>query len=188
MNLVKKNKDTQGVVKLDRDGRRVKSYGNYTFNKTEPTISAKKTVKQEKNNRNNNRRKIDVTFTYKEQPQNNSSAFQVQTAEFKFTMEWGRMANVNQGDYWNLTSAGLTVTGKIGDKDTLSADLTPQVRLHGQGGRQGLFYRLRHLRPCGPLLVLRQPDSVPRQPNGCGCWQLDSAVDNAWAEPGAGVG
>ena len=29
-------------------------------------------------------------------------------------------------DYWNLTSAGLTITGKIGDQDTLSADLTPR--------------------------------------------------------------
>ena len=49
VNLCKTNKDAQGVVKLDTDryGRCWDSYGNYTFNKTEPTISAKKTVKQD---------------------------------------------------------------------------------------------------------------------------------------------
>ena len=40
---------------------------------------------------------IDVTFTYTEQPQNDSSAFQVQKAEFKFTIEWGYEANLNRG-------------------------------------------------------------------------------------------
>ena len=29
-------------------------------------------------------------------------------------------------DYWNMTSAGLTLTGKIGDKAQLTADLTPK--------------------------------------------------------------
>ena len=48
VNLVKmKNDTTTHVVNFEMDGRRVKSYGNYTFNKTEPTISAKKTVKQD---------------------------------------------------------------------------------------------------------------------------------------------
>ena len=64
VSLVKTNKDAQGVVKLDMDGRRVKSYGNYTFNKTEPTISAKKTVKQDEEAKTNstqvNGRKISL--------------------------------------------------------------------------------------------------------------------------------
>jgi len=133
VNLVKTNKDAQGVVKLDMDGRHVVSYGNYTFNKTEPTISATKTVKQDEEAKTNSTQ-IDVTFTYTEQPLNDSSAFQVQKAEFKFTMEWGWFANVTRGDYWNLTSAGLTITGKIGDQDTLSADLTPRFSYTGKAG------------------------------------------------------
>ena len=36
------------MVKFEMDGRRVKSYGNYTFNKTTPDISATKTVKSTK--------------------------------------------------------------------------------------------------------------------------------------------
>ena len=34
------------MIKFEMDGRRVKSYGKYTFSKTEPAISATKTVKQ----------------------------------------------------------------------------------------------------------------------------------------------
>ena len=51
VNLVK-TKNVTGVTKFEMDGRRVKSYGNYTFNKTEPTISATKVVKTTKDDGN----------------------------------------------------------------------------------------------------------------------------------------
>ena len=64
VNLVKTNKDTQGVVKLETYGRRVVSYGNYTFNKTEPTISAKKTVKQDERDKSINITQVKTAFTF----------------------------------------------------------------------------------------------------------------------------
>ena len=51
VNLVK-TKNVTGVTKFEMDGRRVKSYGTYTFNKTEPTISATKVVKTTKDDGN----------------------------------------------------------------------------------------------------------------------------------------
>lgn len=133
VNLVKTKKDAAGVIQFEMDGRRVKSYGNYTFSKTKPAISATKTVKQTHISHLNST-KIDVTFSYTEQTQNESSSFQVQTAEFKFTIEWGWGAHVTRGDYWNMTSAGLTLTGKIGDKTQLTADLTPKFSYTGKAG------------------------------------------------------
>ena len=47
-NLVKIKKEASGVHKFVMDSRRVMSYGTYTFNKTEPTISATKVVKTTK--------------------------------------------------------------------------------------------------------------------------------------------
>lgn len=134
VNLVKTKKDAAGVVKFEMDGRRVKSYGKYTFNKTTPDISATKTVKSENIGYDVNSTKIDVTFSYKEQTSNDSSSFQVQTAEFKFAIEWGWGADITRGDYWNMTSAGLTLTGKIGDKAQLTADLTPKFSYTGKAG------------------------------------------------------
>jgi len=132
-NLVKIKKEASGVYKFVMDGRRVMSYGTYTFNKTEPTISATKVVK---NTKDGNSTKIDVTFSYKEQAQTNGSELQVNTAEFKFTIEWGWLSNVTRGDYWNLTSAGLKLTGMIGDQNLteLSADLTPKFSYTGKAG------------------------------------------------------
>jgi len=131
VNLVKTKKDAAGVIKFEMDGRRVKSYGKYTFSKTEPAISATKTVKQ---TNDGNSTKIDVTFSYNITDSTDSSSFQVQTAEFKFTIEWGWGADVTRGDYWNMTSAGLTLTGKIGDKTELTADLTPKFSYTGKAG------------------------------------------------------
>ena len=37
-------------------------------------------------------------------------------------------------DYWNLTSAGLTVTGKVGGQPSLTADLTPRFSYTGKAG------------------------------------------------------
>jgi len=171
VNLVKmKNDTTTHVVNFEMDGRRVKSYGNYTFNKTEPTISAKKTVKQDEEAKTNST-KIDVTFTYTEQPLNDSSDFQVQTAEFKFTIEWGWLADVTRGDYWNLTSAGVTLTGKIGGSSSLTADLTPRFSYTGKAGDTACTTGYGTCAPVGlcwacsnqtlaPNLLTLEPDSV----------------------------
>jgi len=132
-NLVKTKTDASNLTKFEMDKGRVKSYGNYTFNKSEPTISATKMVKT---TNDGNSTKIDVTFSYTEQPHNDSTELQVQTAEFKFTIEWGWLSNVTRGDYWNLTSAGLKLTGKLGDQNLteLSADLTPKFSYTGKAG------------------------------------------------------
>jgi len=132
-NLVKTKTDASNLTKFEMDKGRVKSYGTYTFNKSEPTISATKMVKTTKDG---NSTKIDVTFSYTEQPKNDSTELQVQTAEFKFTIEWGWLSNVTRGDYWNLTSAGLKLTGMIGDQNLteLSADLTPKFSYTGNAG------------------------------------------------------
>ena len=47
VNLVK-TKNTSDLIHFEMDGRRVKSYGNYSFNKTEPKISATKVEKSTK--------------------------------------------------------------------------------------------------------------------------------------------
>jgi len=132
VDLVKTNKNAEGVFKFDMDGRRVKSYGKYTFNKTDPTISAKKTFNHDADK--GNRTKIDVVFSYNES--STDSELKVQTAEFKFAIEWGWNSSVTRGDYWNLTSAGLKLTGTFNETESLNliVDLTPKFSYTGKPG------------------------------------------------------
>ena len=67
------------------DGRKIKQFGNYTFDTSNPVISSVKTG-------TNTSAKIDITFTYTEKETNDSNVLKVQDAELKFTVQWGELS------------------------------------------------------------------------------------------------
>jgi len=138
VDLVKtKKKDDFGLIKLEKS-----KLASYIFNATNPKITAKKTVTPGENPKVSNATKIDVTFTYDETSVNQTgnkdnttnTKFEVQTAELKFTIEWGAGPQfLTRGDYWNMTSATLTLKGKVNDTDKTfdSLNLTPKFSYSG---------------------------------------------------------
>ena len=79
VDLVKTGKkDSYKQIHLEMNGRKVKSYGNFTFssNITTPTITAKNSTSQ-----------IDITFSYKDIPK--AGNFSVTNADLQFTVQKG---------------------------------------------------------------------------------------------------
>ena len=68
------------------DGRKIKKFGNYTFDTSNPEITAVKTAT---NTSTGPSVKIDISFRYTEKDKNDSSVLKVQDAELKFTVQWG---------------------------------------------------------------------------------------------------
>jgi len=139
VDLVKtKKKDDLGLIKLEKN-----KVANYTFNATNPKIIAKKTVtvNDPSDPTALNSTKIDVTFTYDEtsvditntKDARTNTTFEVETAELKFTIEWGSPKTLTRSDYWNMTSASLTLKGKVNgtEKAFDSLDLTPKFSYSG---------------------------------------------------------
>ena len=93
--LVKTVKNSEGVIIYemdDKDKRKVKVYGNYTFSKTQPKIDVTRTVTPGAAGASFNTTKIDVTFTYTET--GDSGTLKLKTAELKMTIEWGAPTSV----------------------------------------------------------------------------------------------
>jgi len=137
VDLVKtKKKNDLGIIKLEKS-----QVANYTFNAANPKITAKKTVtvNDPTNPKALNSTKIDVTFTYDETsvnykaPNDSSTKFEVETAELMFTIEWGSPKTLTRADYWNMTSATLTLKGKVNgtEKTFDSLNLTPKFSYSG---------------------------------------------------------
>jgi len=130
-----KNSLNQIVYEMDdKDKRKIKVYGNYTFNKSQPKIDVKKSVTPAASGESFNKTKIDVTFTYTEKPEdkNKNDTLELTSAELKLTIEWGIPT---RHDYWNITAAQLTVNAKIDSTDQkVETDLTPKFSYSGLPG------------------------------------------------------
>ena len=82
-----KSDNSSKVIKYVKDGRKIKQFGNYTFDTSNPVITAVKTVV---NTTDETSTKINITFTYTEKANDSSNAvLKVQDAELKFTVQWG---------------------------------------------------------------------------------------------------
>ena len=83
--LVKTKKSEAGQILYVMEGGRERRYGRYNFTRKPDSISATKTTT---NHATYNSTKLDITFSFKENG-NNNTLFDVQTAELKMTVEWG---------------------------------------------------------------------------------------------------
>jgi len=117
------------VVNYVMDGRKIKKFGNYTFDTSNPEITAVKTAT---NTSTGPSVKMDISFRYTEKDKNDSSVLKVQDAELKFTVQWGEPL---RRDYWNITSVSLIMNAKVNTSDQkFSVDLTPQFTYSGMPG------------------------------------------------------
>jgi len=125
-----KSDNSSKVIKYVKDGRKIKQFGNYTFDTSNPVITAVKTVV---NTTDETSTKINITFTYTEKANDSSNAvLKVQDAELKFTVQWGLPT---RRDYWNITSVTLSMNALVNKtSQKFAVDLTPKFSYTGLPG------------------------------------------------------